>query len=163
MQCSCNMYLTHTRISCQRTKESNELLKELQEKIKTKKGPFRRLLLQGRDEREFPFPTIFGNTGLRFPFPKFGNEFFIPVPVPKSWECNSPFPFPLPGMDYHVGNRMGIEFKSWDLGLLTDTIDPLDISLGYPWRIHYNKWKLGQQILWISYTVYSSTSGLLVV
>ena len=40
---------------------------------------------QDRGEREFPFPTIFGNTGLRFPFPKFGNEFF--VPVPKSWEC----------------------------------------------------------------------------
>ena len=43
--------------------------------------------LTTRGEREFPFPTIFGNTGLRFPFPKFGNEFFIPVPVPKSWEC----------------------------------------------------------------------------
>ena len=31
-------------------------------------------------------------------------------------------------------------------GLLTDKIDPLDISLGYPWRIHHNKWKLGQPI-----------------
>ena len=32
-----------------------------------------------RGEREFPFPTIPGNTGLPFPFPKFGNEFFIPI------------------------------------------------------------------------------------
>ena len=73
-------------------------------------------------------------------------------------------------------------------GLLTDKIDPLDISLGFPWRIHHNKWKLGQQIPvlvlilglfsaffslktasemhvapWISYTVYKSTSGLQVV
>ena len=71
-------------------------------------------------------------------------------------------------------------------GLLTDKIDPLDISLGFPWRIHHNKWKLGQQIPvlvlilwlfsasflktasemhvapWISYTVYKSTSGLVV-
>ena len=49
-----------------------------------------------------------------FPFPKVGNAFLIPVPVPKIWECNFPFPFPLMGMDYHVGNRMGMEFKSWD-------------------------------------------------
>ena len=26
--------------------------------------------------------------------------FFIPVPIPKIWECNFPFLFPLPGMDY---------------------------------------------------------------
>ena len=25
-----------------------------------------------------------------------------------------PFLFPLPGMDYHVGNRVGMEFKSWE-------------------------------------------------
>ena len=50
--------------------------------------------IQFRGEREFPFPTIFGNAGLRFPFPKFGNEFFIPVP--KSWECFFRFPFPFP-------------------------------------------------------------------
>ena len=50
-----------------------------------------------------------------FPFPKVGNAFLIPVPVPKIWVCNIPFPFPLMGMDYHVGNRMGMEFKSWDL------------------------------------------------
>ena len=48
-----------------------------------------------------------------FPFPKVGNAFSIPVP--KIWECNFPFPFPLMGMDYHIGNRMGMEFKSWDL------------------------------------------------
>ena len=29
-----------------------------------------------------------------FPFPKIGNGIFIPVPVPKSWECNFSFPFP---------------------------------------------------------------------
>ena len=81
-----------------------------------------------RGEREFPFPAFPGNTGLRFPFPKIGNDFSfpfpfpkvgnafsIPVPVPKIWECNLPFLFPLIGMDYHVGNRMGMEFKSWDL------------------------------------------------
>ena len=42
--------------------------------------------LWGRGEREFPFPTIPGNTSLPFPFPKVGNGFFIPIPVPKSWE-----------------------------------------------------------------------------
>ena len=49
-----------------------------------------------RGEREFPFPTIPGNTSLPFPFPKVGNGFFIPIPVPKSWEWNSSFPFPFP-------------------------------------------------------------------
>ena len=34
---------------------------------------------------EFPF---------LFPFPKNGNDIFIPNPVPKSWECNLSFPFP---------------------------------------------------------------------
>ena len=42
--------------------------------------PFNLILVSvGRGEREFPFPTILGNTGLPFPLPKFGNEFFIPV------------------------------------------------------------------------------------
>ena len=50
-----------------------------------------------------------------FPFPKVWNAFSIPVPVPKIWECNFPFPFPLMGMDYQVKNRMGMEFKSLDL------------------------------------------------
>ena len=39
-----------------------------------------------RGEQEFPFQTIPGNTSLTFPFPKVGNGFFIPIPVPKSWE-----------------------------------------------------------------------------
>ena len=47
-----------------------------------------------RGEREFPFPAIPGNTGLPFPFPKIGHDFFIPVP--KSWECYFSFPFPFP-------------------------------------------------------------------
>ena len=117
--------------------------------------------LQPRDEREFPFPTIFRNTGLRFPFPKFGNEFFIPVPVPKSWECffdsrsrsqnlGTEFSIPVPitgnGLSCREKNGNGVQ-KFGFRGLLTDKIDPLDISLGFPWRIHHNKWKLGQQIL----------------
>ena len=40
--------------------------------------------------------------------------FSIPVPVPKIRECNFPFPYPLAGMDYNVGNKMGMEFKSWE-------------------------------------------------
>jgi hypothetical protein len=44
------------------------------------------LFIRIRGEREFPFPTIPGNTSLPFPFPKAGNGFFIPIPVPKSWE-----------------------------------------------------------------------------
>ena len=43
---------------------------------------------------------------------KLGMQFSIPVP--KIWECNFPFPFPLPGLDYHFGNRVGVEFKSWE-------------------------------------------------
>ena len=51
-------------------------------------APWRLLVdgIRGRGEREFPFPTIPGNTSLPFPFPKVGNGFFIPIPVPKSWE-----------------------------------------------------------------------------
>ena len=45
---------------------------------------------------------------------KLGMLFSIPVPVPKIRECNFPFPFPLAGMDYNVGNKMGMEFKSWE-------------------------------------------------
>ena len=66
------------------------------------------LKVLNRGEWEFPFPAP------PFPFPKFGNEFFIPIPVTKIWECNFPFPFPLAGMDYNVGNKMGMEFKSWE-------------------------------------------------
>ena len=33
-------------------------------------------VLSTRGEREFPFPTIPGNSGLPFPFPKIGNEIF---------------------------------------------------------------------------------------
>ena len=58
----------------------------------TKNAPFRSLW--GRGEREFSFPTIPGNTGLPFPFPKIGIDFFIPVP--KSWEYYFSFPFPFP-------------------------------------------------------------------
>ena len=36
-----------------------------------------------RGEREFPFPTIPGNTGLPFPFPNLGMSFSFPFPFPK--------------------------------------------------------------------------------
>ena len=49
--------------------------------------------LEGRGEREFPFPTIPRNTSLPFPFPKIWNDLLIPVPVPKSWEWYFSFPF----------------------------------------------------------------------
>ena len=50
---------------------------------------------------------VSGNTRLPFPFPKFGNEFFIPIPVPKSWEWNSSFPFPIVGNASHPGTLCG--------------------------------------------------------
>ena len=79
-----------------------------------------------RGEREFPFPTIPGNTSLPFPFPKVGNGFFIPIPVPKSWEYNCSFPFPKVGnailhsRSFHgneslrSGIRSGMNYQSWD-------------------------------------------------
>ena len=61
---------------------------------------------QNRGEREFPFPAIPGNTGLPFPFPKIGNDFFIPVP--KNWECYFSFPFPFPKFGNGNGNEKSI-------------------------------------------------------
>ena len=46
--------------------------------------------------------TIPGNNNISFPFPKVGNGFFIPIPVPNSWEYNFSFPFPFP----KVGNAI---------------------------------------------------------
>ena len=45
-----------------------------------------------RGEREFPFPAIFGNTGLPFPPRKSVTEFSICILVPKIWEWNFPIP-----------------------------------------------------------------------
>ena len=109
----------------------------------------------------FPFTVISGNNNVSFPFPKFGKrisipvpknwewnfhsrshsqklgmQFYIPIPVPEIRECNFPFPFPLPGMAYHVGNRVGMEFKILH-------------SHGCPEDIYHHKWKLGQQIPWL--------------
>ena len=71
-----------------------------------------------RGEREFPFPTIPGNTSLPFPFPKVGNGFFIPIPAPKSWEWNSSFLFPFPIVGNAIlhsrsipGNGSGINYQ----------------------------------------------------
>ena len=50
---------------------------------------------------------------------KLGMLFSIPVPVPNIREYNFPFPFPLAGMNYNVGNKMGIEFKSWEQAVTT--------------------------------------------
>ena len=80
-----------------------------------------------RVERVFPFRTIPGNTGLRFPFLKIGNDFFIPILVLNSWECNFSFPFPFKnlGIQFSIpvpvtrngllksGIRTGMEFKRW--------------------------------------------------
>ena len=52
-------------------------------------------VMWSRGEREFPFPTIPGITGVLFPFPKIGNDFFIPVPVPKSWDWHFSVLFPI--------------------------------------------------------------------
>ena len=110
-----------------------------------------------RGEREFPFLTIPGNTGLPFPFPKYGNEFFhsrsqklgmqfsIHVPVSKIRECNFPFPFPyrewiiMSGIEWKWSSKVGNTS-----GLLTDIA--MDALKGY--IIEY-KWKLGQQIPWL--------------
>ena len=77
-----------------------------------------------RDEREFPFPTIPGNTCLPFLFPKGGNGFFTPIPVLKRWECNFSFLFPSPKVGNAIlhsrsfpGNgsmSLGSNYQSWE-------------------------------------------------
>ena len=66
--------------------------------------------LQGRHEREFPFPTFsryslvnsfpswVGNTDLHShsQSQKLGIVFFVPIPNPTSWELDYSFPFPIP-------------------------------------------------------------------
>ena len=61
---------------------------------------------QDRGEREFPFPAIFGNTGLPFPSRKSGMKFSTPIPVPEKGEWN-----------FHYGSRsrkLGMEHQIWE-------------------------------------------------
>ena len=53
-------------------------------------------VVQGRGEREFPFPSIPKNESLWFPFPNYGNGFFHSLPVPEFRECFFFIPFPFP-------------------------------------------------------------------
>ena len=105
-----------------------------------KKWNYEKLPLNFAMQFPFPFPVIPGNNNVSFPFPKCGNgisipvpknwEWNFPVPVPKIWECNFPFPFPLPGMDYHVGNRVGME-QNLEIGGFST-----DIAMDVLWIYH---------------------------